>query len=283
MKSENLVVYVPVIHRGYLELFGSVSMTATVCVLSDDVLKGLPSDLEYIRKKDIIRAVPSGVMVSLLDRIVHRVVLADEKFLSVIHDERIVMPSEDISVVLAEKYFKGGDVTFIPTPKLRYHRNNAEESKLLVPSRRVVISEVDRELMGFADMASLRSPDWYRQVGGVLRASNGAMIVAYNEHQPHEQIAATFGDPRSLFKSGVRTDLSYGDHAEHVLVGEAARLNICTEGATVYLTTFPCLTCGRLLARAGVKRIFYREASYGLLDADEFLRGKKVELIEVSE
>lgn len=286
MKNETLVAYVPVIHGGYLEFFKKVC-PGTICVLSDDVLRSLPKGLEYIYKKDAIRAIPPEVMVSILANLFHGdrigVVLADENVLHALRGETIVMPDEDISIALSEKYFAGGDVKFVPTTKLRYHRNNVEEKKLLVSSRRVKLSEIDLEMMKFADRASCRSPDWYRQVGGVFVPTIGYSIIAYNEHQPHEQIAATFGDPRSIFKSGVRTDLSYGDHTEHVLIGEAARRNICTDHGTMYLTTFPCLTCGRLIARAGIKRLFYREASYGLLDADEFLRGKGVELIEVSE
>jgi len=196
------------------------------------------------------------------------------------------MPDEDVSIAVAEKYFGGvHKVTLVipPAPRLRYHRNNVEERKLLVPDRRIALTELDREMMALATSASERSPDWWRQVGFVLRMPDGRCIVTYNEHQPHEQIAATFGDPRSIFKSGVRTDLSHGDHSEHVGVGEAARLGISTDGASGYSTDFPCLPCSRLIVRAGVKRIFYRNSSYGLLDADQYLRLKQVEIIEVSD
>jgi dCMP deaminase len=199
-------------------------------------------------------------------------------------ETEIVMPDEDISIALAEKYFGGVEKVILatpPAPRLRYHRNNVEEKKLLVPDRRIVLTEIDREMMRQCTIAPRYSPDWYRQVGLVLRLQDGNTIVAYNEHQPHDQIAATFGDPRSFFKSGVRTDLSYGDHAEHVGIGEAARLGISTDGAWVYITDFPCLSCSRLLVRAGVRRVFYRNPSYGLLDADAYLRLKQVELIEV--
>lgn len=286
-----LILYMPVLHEGYLKLFDEVRPQA-IALVTEGLLQSLPEGLAYIAKKDVIRALSSEKM-----RLVVRSLFPPDGTTAMLatsaniigfasSGREIVMPDEDVSIAVAEKYFGGVDKVVLvtpPAPRLRYHRNNAEEKKLLVPDRRIALTELDREMMALATSVTGRSPDWYRQVGGVLRATDGRCIVAYNEHQPHEQIAATFGDPRSIFKSGIRTDLSHSDHVEHILVGEAARLGIPTDGARVYLTTFPCLPCSRLMTRAGVKRLFYRDASYGLLDADSYLRMKKMELIEVSD
>ncbi len=289
-----LVLYMPVLHEGYLKLFDEVKSNL-IALITEEVLQDLPDGLAYIAKKDVIRALPSKKMQSVVQALFPEpttiTMLATEENIYVLRVRvnvgmEIVMPDEDVSVAVAEKYFGGvHKVTLVvpPAPRLRYHRNNVEEKKLLVPDRRIALTELDREMMVLATSTAEHSPDWYRQVGGAMKVTDGRLIVAYNEHQPHEQIAATFGDPRSIFKSGVRADLSHGDHTEHVLVGEAARLGICTGGASVYLTTFPCLPCSRLVVRAGVKRLFYRDASYGLLDADKYLRMKKMELIEVSD
>jgi len=279
-----LVLYMPVLHRGYLDLFDAVRPSSVV-LLSEDILRGLPNGFEYILKKDSIRAVDSEVMHSVLIHVLRKngiaAWLGDHRTLEVIRGNSIFMPDEDVSRAVAKQYFDGGEVTFISGPKLRYHRGNVEEKNLVTPNRRIPISEVDREMMVLATRASERSPDWWRQVGGVLLTQDGTEIIGYNEHQPHEQIAATLGDPRSIFKSGVRTDISFGDHAEHVVIGESARRGIVTDGATMYITTFPCLHCGRLLVRSGVKRLFYRDPSYGLLDADADMRREGIELIEV--
>jgi len=286
-----LVLYMPVLHAGYLQLIEEVGPNI-IALLSEEVLGGLSGDLAYIAKKDVIRAVPAETMVRVMHSLVSsngvwvRTASSTNISMGVSAEDEIVMPDEDVSIAVAEKYFGGvHKVTLVvpPAPRLRYHRNNAEEKKLLVPDRRIALTELDREMMALATSAAKRSPDWWRQVGFVLRLPDGRDIVAYNEHQPHDQIAATFGDPRSLFKSGIRTDLSHGDHAEHVGVGEAARLGIATDGASGYCTDFPCLPCSRLLVRAGVKRLFYRNPSYGLLDADQHFRLKQVELIEVSD
>lgn len=288
-----LILYMPVLHGGYLKLFDEVN-PGIIALITEEVLRDLPDGLAYIAKKDIVRALPSEKMLLVLCSIVlseeTMVVMcatsANISGLGADTNTKIVMPNEDVSVAIAQKYFGGvHNVTLVvpPAPRLRYHRNNVEEKKLLIPDRRIALTALDQDMMALATSVTERSPDWWRQVGGVLRMKNGHCIIAYNEHQPHEQISATFGDPRSIFKSGIRTDLSHSDHAEHVLIGEASRQGISTDGAYLYLTTFPCLPCSRLVARAGITRLFYRDPSYGLLDADEYLRIKKVELIEVSE
>ena len=40
-------------------------------------------------------------------------------------------------------------------------------------------------------------------------------------------------------------------------VADAARRGISLEGATAYLTHFPCLTCAKILASAGIRKIIY--------------------------
>ncbi|HUY62726.1 MAG TPA: hypothetical protein VMV50_02985 [Candidatus Paceibacterota bacterium] len=284
-----LILYMPVLHAGYLKLFDEVK-PKLVALITEDVLRDLPEGLAYIAKKDIIRAVPAETMSHSIRSLLgmrFSVVLAEPRYLSRLADDaraRIVMPEEDVSTAIAEKYFGGSDrITFVvpSAPRLRYHRDNVEEKKLLVPERRIALTGLDREMMARAEGVAPRSPDWWRQVGGVMRLADGRSIVAFNELQPHEQIAATFGDPRSIFKSGVRTELSSAEHVEHILIGEAARRGICTEGSQLYITDFPCLACARLSIRSGVKCVFYGKPSYGLLDADSEFRNANVELVEV--
>lgn len=47
-------------------------------------------------------------------------------------------------------------------------------------------------------------------------------------------------------------------HAEQNAVSDAARRGVSLEGATVYITHFPCINCAKILAAAGIKTIKYR-------------------------
>lgn len=46
-------------------------------------------------------------------------------------------------------------------------------------------------------------------------------------------------------------------HAEQNAIVQAARHGTMIDGATVYCTAQPCLTCAKLLVNAGVKRVVY--------------------------
>ena len=46
-------------------------------------------------------------------------------------------------------------------------------------------------------------------------------------------------------------------HAEQNAISDAARRGVSLEGATVYITHFPCINCAKILAAAGIATIKY--------------------------
>ena len=46
-------------------------------------------------------------------------------------------------------------------------------------------------------------------------------------------------------------------HAEQNAISDAARRGVSLDGATAYVTHFPCINCAKILAAAGVVRIKY--------------------------
>jgi dCMP deaminase len=106
------------------------------------------------------------------------------------------------------------------------------------------------------------------------------LAVAHNEHRPTEYSPYLNGDPRDDFSRGVHIELSTAIHAEAAIVARAARTGIVLDGADLYVSTFPCPTCARLVAEAGFRRCFFA-GPYAVLDGDEVLRAAGVELIWV--
>ena len=47
-------------------------------------------------------------------------------------------------------------------------------------------------------------------------------------------------------------------HAEQNAICDAARRGVSLEGATVYITHFPCINCAKILAATGIRCIKYR-------------------------
>jgi dCMP deaminase len=85
------------------------------------------------------------------------------------------------------------------------------------------------------------------------------------------------GDPRSNFNKGVHYEISTAAHAEARLIARAAREGIATEGAVLYVTDFPCPPCAKLIAAAGIAKLYSRRG-YAVLDGNDVLEAAGVEI-----
>jgi dCMP deaminase len=72
-------------------------------------------------------------------------------------------------------------------------------------------------------------------------------------------------------------------HAEANAITKVAKSNNSSEGATLYVTSSPCLECAKLIIQAGIKRVVFTE-NYRIEDGINLLRRANIEVIqEVSE
>lgn len=69
-------------------------------------------------------------------------------------------------------------------------------------------------------------------------------------------------------------------HAEANAITKVARSNNSSEGATLYVTSSPCIECAKLIIQAGIKRVVYSDA-YRLSDGIELLRRAGIEMVAV--
>ncbi|MDR2424266.1 MAG: dCMP deaminase family protein [Prevotellaceae bacterium] len=67
-------------------------------------------------------------------------------------------------------------------------------------------------------------------------------------------------------------------HAEANAITKVARSNNSSEGATLYVTTSPCIECAKLIIQAGIKRVVFFD-KYRMEDGLELLRRAKIELV----
>jgi dCMP deaminase len=66
-------------------------------------------------------------------------------------------------------------------------------------------------------------------------------------------------------------------HAELNSLGKCLEQGLSTKGAHLYVTLSPCLECAKLLVRAGVKRVVYRD-TYRITDGLDYLTKYNVEV-----
>ncbi|MEA3445736.1 MAG: dCMP deaminase family protein [Bacteroidota bacterium] len=67
-------------------------------------------------------------------------------------------------------------------------------------------------------------------------------------------------------------------HAEANAITKVAKSNNSSEGATLYVTTSPCMECSKLIIQAGISRVVY-SFEYHTGDGLELLRKAGVELV----
>ncbi|MBE6413054.1 MAG: dCMP deaminase [Verrucomicrobiaceae bacterium] len=91
------------------------------------------------------------------------------------------------------------------------------------------------------------------------RLNVGCVIVSANEHK-NRIIAAGYNGflPGAPHTSCIRDGHEIATvHAEQNAISDAARRGVSLNGATAYITHFPCINCAKLLISSGIKAIKY--------------------------
>ena len=71
-------------------------------------------------------------------------------------------------------------------------------------------------------------------------------------------------------------------HAEANAITKIARSSNNSEGATLYVTTSPCIECSKLIIQAGIKRVVYGE-KYRLTDGIDLLERAGIEVVYIGD
>jgi dCMP deaminase len=273
------IAYIPVLHDGYRRFIEAHAKGRRLFLIGPELYadyRPLAKDIRCIDAQLLARSIASWETcseVSVLDEVGARSLAAEAP--------AITLPAEDVSYQVVERFFDRCEVHY-DTVFLRWDKTRT--AQLLRP--RTKQSPPDdptlAELAAAASAQADASVDWWRQVGAALQLANGTVLAAGNEHYPHRLSAYAAGDPRANFFKGVRLELSTAMHAEARLIAQAARNGLPTEGATMFVTDFPCPPCAKLIAAAGVERLFFREG-YAVLDGQEVLAAAGVTVVRVPE
>lgn len=107
--------------------------------------------------------------------------------------------------------------------------------------------------MNIADQVATRSTCDRKHIGAVIVRDKTILSTGYNgslRGAPH------CDDSGHDMENGhcMRTV-----HAEANAVAQAAKHGIMIDGAELYVTASPCLTCFKLVANAGISVIYYKE------------------------
>jgi dCMP deaminase len=176
-------------------------------------------------------------------------------------------------------YFNNNKVEF-ENVFLRWNRPVSTQELEVAADRKISNDTFHKEMMARAEVLAEKSANWWRQIG-VLAVRDGEIIAeAFNAHVPTQQNMAVYGDLRMCFDAGECHELSNSIHGEAALIARCAREGIQLKGADLFVTVYPCPTCAKLIAEAGINTVYYRQG-YSLSDAEDILKAEGVEIILV--
>jgi len=104
-------------------------------------------------------------------------------------------------------------------------------------------------MMDVAERVALESHDYKTQVGAVIAKDRNILSYGYNG-------TATGASNNMRCKGGHCLDTVV--HAEQNAIAKLAKSTQSGEGATVYCTLFPCMSCALSLIQAGIKTIVFK-------------------------
>lgn len=273
-----VLAYIPVLHNGYLQFFNKHA-DGDLFILGNELISEFPHLTKEIRQIDpetIKKAIESwGIFES--------VKILDQKILEEIVKEKraIVMPREDVMTILWDKYFHRSEVT-LDSIFLRWDKHNSVAENPVNPNTKISTDEFDKKMIALAFEEAEKSTDWWRRVGSVVIKDGKVLLKSHNQHSPSEHTPYVNGDPRNNFYQGIHLELGTSIHSEASAIAQAARQGISLEAAELYVNTFPCPPCAKLIVCSGIKKLFYR-IGYGVLDAETILKQSGVEIIRVEE
>ena len=275
---KQVLLYLPVVHAGHEAFFARHPDATEILLLGP----GFKSQFKSLAKD--IRALPPDRAAQFLRLMLpHATVRVVEPadLPQALTADTLVLPDEDVTRQLAQelKLAQGRDLVFDKT-FLRWDREWSRAQRPVAPDGVVKPAGLPEPLLRRARELADRSSDWWRQVGAIAWRDAVVLGAAWNHHGPTDYAPYTDGDPRDGFSRGVRADLSTAIHAEASVVATAARDGVSLDGADLYVTTFPCPACARLIAESGFRRCYFSGA-YSVLDGDALLRAAGVELLWV--
>ena len=276
-KKNNIVIaLVPALHTGYINFFKK-NKGAELLIVGKSFFKDFPKlerDVRWVKDEDVI------AMLTAL-KIFKRISIIEKKDIKSIDTKaHIIMPEDDVLREIASKYLSNHSVLF-KNIFLRWTWKNATHIKSK-PSALGTITKKKfaKEVVYLIEKESQKSSDWWRQIASALVKDGKIIHTTYNHHLPSDYNLDLYGDPRSNFDAGEHIDKSTAIHSEAGMIAWAASEGVSIKGLDLYVHTFPCQNCAMLLAKAGIKNLYYKEG-YSNLNSEDILKAYKVKVCRV--
>jgi dCMP deaminase len=130
---------------------------------------------------------------------------------------------------------------------------------------------LDQRYLAMAGIWAQNSYCKRRQVGALLVKNKMIISDGYN------------GTPSGFeneCEDENNTTKPYVLHAEANAITKVARSNNSSDGATLYVTSSPCIECAKLIIQAGINRVVFLE-NYRVEDGINLLKRANIEVVQI--
>ncbi|MBQ4917345.1 MAG: dCMP deaminase family protein [Muribaculaceae bacterium] len=137
----------------------------------------------------------------------------------------------------------------------------------------------DAEKQHLLDVRYLKMATIWAENSYCIRRKVGALIVK-NKMIISDGFNGTPSGFENICEDEDNNTKSYVLHAEANAITKVARSNNSSEGATLYVTTSPCIECAKLIIQSGIKRLVFSEL-YRMKDGIELLERSGIECVHI--
>jgi len=278
-----ILAYIPVLHQGYWQFLSKHQTADQLLLIPSTLVTKVVPQIDYLHKdiralevkqiKQALEAWQIGPKIEILT-------LAKLEKLQKHSKLCLIAPDEDITRQLIKQFLPQAQISW-DRIFLRWDKHKVLKHQDINTDATISASQFDQTIMQLAKDSSRHSSDWWRQVGAVIIDTQGEIISAgANRHQPSDQTPYVLGDTRGLFHKGQHIELSTAAHAESSLIAQSAKLGLTLQGASLYVTDFPCPYCARMIVLSGIKKLYY-QTSYAVMDGQNLLKQAGIKIIQV--
>lgn len=278
IKPGVLILDIPVIHRGYVEFLKRHANDdiGKLLLVGDDLREQLNIPREIrANAPELTKKLLAGLELPFDVDVLH------QEDINTLSKSKIFTARDTVSQKLKERFFPTAELTE-NNIFLRWDESNVATEKptnIETETKDPLHTKMMKRARALADNSS----DWWRQVGVVIAKDGKIIMEAYNQSLPTENKPYIDGGPRDHVKSGTMQFLVTTTHAEAAAISKVARSkHLSTDGADLYLNSFPCPPCATAMGLAGIKRCF-AGGTNAYLDAAETLKSLGIETIFVNE
>ena len=132
---------------------------------------------------------------------------------------------------------------------------------------------LDKRYLRMAKVLAENSYCERRQVGALLVKDGSIISDGYN---------GTPSGFENICEDEEGKTKAYVLHAEANAITKVAKSNNNSYGATIYITTSPCIECAKLIIQAGIKRVVFSEM-YRYADGINLLERAGIEVVHLEE